>query len=283
MKKALGLCFILCFISISLFADTIVLKSGKRIEGKISERTENYIKIDISGTTLTYFIDEIATINEGSVMREAEPTDSVPRASESQTAAPSVRAYRPDTKVSGALGSNAQSSGGDVSGSSGQNQESLPQRKNYSSAGQTDTQNRIGLDSPWYDMLSMFNVADASMVAALGAFAFVFFIFCIFFYVYGSICFYLISKKSGRGVPLLAWIPIANLFLMLKIADISYWWLFALLICLVPFIGGLLVSVGFVYVWYRIAEARGKPGWLGLLTIIPLANLVVMGYLAFSE
>lgn len=35
--------------------------------------------------------------------------------------------------------------------------------------------------------------------------------------------------------------------------------------------------------WMAIAEKRGKPSWWGILTIVPVANLIVPGYLAFSD
>ena len=274
MKKALGLCFLLCFISLSLFADTIVLKSGKRIEGDIVERSANYIKVEVSGTTLTYFIDEISTINEGVVTGPAPvtafPAAVPPAAGTGEPQEPSIRADQPDTRVSGVLGSDTRNS---------ENRDS-PRK---SPANTTDGRTTIDRTNPFYEFLTLAGMGDGAMYAALGVFVVVFVIFCIFFYVYGAICLYLISKKSGKGVPLLAWIPIANLFLMCKIADLSYFWLFALFLLFVPIIGGMLVSAGFVVIWYKIAQARGKPGWLGIITIVPLANLVVMGYLAFSE
>ena len=46
-----------------LFGETIVLKSGKAIEGKITEKTDNSIKIDFYGVALTYFFDEIVSID----------------------------------------------------------------------------------------------------------------------------------------------------------------------------------------------------------------------------
>lgn len=45
------------------FAETIVLKSGKTIEGKIIERAENYIKVDIYGVPITYYFHEIEKID----------------------------------------------------------------------------------------------------------------------------------------------------------------------------------------------------------------------------
>jgi len=41
------------------YAEVVVLKSGKRIEGKIIERSSDHIKVDFYGTTLTYYLDEI--------------------------------------------------------------------------------------------------------------------------------------------------------------------------------------------------------------------------------
>ena len=35
--------------------------------------------------------------------------------------------------------------------------------------------------------------------------------------------------------------------------------------------------------WVQICQARGKSGWLVILLIIPIANLIFLPYLAFSE
>jgi hypothetical protein len=43
------------FIAPLCFAETIVLKSGKTIEGKLIEKTDEHIKIDFQGVPLTYF------------------------------------------------------------------------------------------------------------------------------------------------------------------------------------------------------------------------------------
>lgn len=49
----------------NLSAETIYLKSGKKVEGKIIERTNSYIKVDFMGAPITYFTNEIDKI-EGS-------------------------------------------------------------------------------------------------------------------------------------------------------------------------------------------------------------------------
>ena len=50
-------------LPIFTFAETIGLKSGKTVEGKLIEKTDKYIKIDFQGVPLTYFFDEIESID----------------------------------------------------------------------------------------------------------------------------------------------------------------------------------------------------------------------------
>ena len=47
----------------SVYAETIVLKSGKSVEGKLLEKTDKYIKIDFQGVPVTYYFDEIESID----------------------------------------------------------------------------------------------------------------------------------------------------------------------------------------------------------------------------
>jgi hypothetical protein len=85
-------------------------------------------------------------------------------------------------------------------------------------------------------------------------------------YVYMSLALQTIATKTGTANEWLAWIPIANLFLMLSVAKKPMWWFLLFLIPLV-----------------NVAEARGKPNWWGILMIVPLVNLVVPGYLAWAD
>jgi len=68
-KIILGACFCFCFgyfcSPLLSFADTVVLKSGQIIEGKIIENTGKYVKIDFEGVELTYFQEEITSIKQG--------------------------------------------------------------------------------------------------------------------------------------------------------------------------------------------------------------------------
>jgi hypothetical protein len=74
----------------------------------------------------------------------------------------------------------------------------------------------------------------------------------------------------------LAWIPIANIILMLNIAKKPIWWI---ILFLVPLVNIVMI----VLIWMGIAEARNKPSWWGILIIIPIVNLIVPGYLAWVD
>ena len=95
-------------------------------------------------------------------------------------------------------------------------------------------------------------------------------------YVYMSLALQTIADKTKTENSWLAWIPIANLVLMLNIAKKPMWWLILFLVPVVNFV--ILIMV-----WMAVAEARGKPSWWGILTIVPVANLIVPGVLAWSD
>lgn len=95
-------------------------------------------------------------------------------------------------------------------------------------------------------------------------------------YVYGALCLHKIATKTITKHGWLAWVPIANAFLMLKIVRRSLWWSVLFFIPLVNFIFMLIV-------WMEIAKIRNKSVWLGLLMVLPIVNLIILGYLAFSD
>jgi Flp pilus assembly protein TadD len=65
-KMMLFVCGMLIFAIATpfVFAETIILKSGRSFEGKIIEKTDSYIKIDSHGEAFTYNMDEVERIEE---------------------------------------------------------------------------------------------------------------------------------------------------------------------------------------------------------------------------
>lgn len=117
---------------------------------------------------------------------------------------------------------------------------------------------------------------DEVPTAFLGAMLGVMLLVFAVFYVYFSLALQTIAKKTNAENAWLAWIPIANIILMLNIAKKPLWWF---LLCLIPIVSIVI----FIIVWMAIAEARGKPGWWGILLIVPVVGLIVPGYLAWSD
>ncbi|MGB7055620.1 MAG: DUF5684 domain-containing protein [bacterium] len=104
----------------------------------------------------------------------------------------------------------------------------------------------------------------------------VYWIFWLIIYIYYAICLMIIANKTNTPNSWLAWIPIANIYLMCKVAGKPGWWV---ILFFIPFVNIVIAII----VWMKVAEARKKPGWVGILMIIPFVNLIIPGYLAFSD
>ncbi len=122
--------------------------------------------------------------------------------------------------------------------------------------------------------------AQESGNAAAGAIAGVMLLFVavvgLAAYIYVSLALQTIATKTATPNGWLAWIPIANIFLMLSIAKKPMWWF---VLCLIPLVNIVIL----IMIWMGVAEARHKPNWWGILMIVPIANLIVPGYLAWSD
>ena len=275
MKKIMILAAFIFFLIPNAFADTITMKSGKEIEGKIMERTHKFVKVEFSGVQLTYFLDEIEKINGEKVSPEVKNTP----APAPVTAVTAVVPVPEETSVSSVQVTNV--------GSTGTNE--IVVRNEKVTAVQTPKAvkmgggSRITRESSQKLSFSLDSKKAAKNFAIAGVMMLVIFFFLLIFYVYASICLQFIAVKTGQGPVWMAWVPIANLFLMCKVGRVPYVYLFIILGVFIPIIG-FLVGLGFsAFIWYKIALARNKPGWVGAICCLPFVNLVVMGYLAFSN
>ena len=100
----------------------------------------------------------------------------------------------------------------------------------------------------------------------------------IFAAMYILICLpiFLIARKLNVPGAWTAWIPIIQVWAILKSADKPLWWV---LLMLVPLVN-LFV---FIYIWMCITENLGKNKWLGVLMLVPLVSILFPYYLAFSK
>lgn len=122
--------------------------------------------------------------------------------------------------------------------------------------------------------------------AFFGAFLLLGIIMIIALYIYTALAWSSIAKKLKYKNHWLAWIPIANFFLMPILAKKHWAWGF---IFLVP-----IVNIVFFIIWtWNIFEQRRYPGWLSLIPIlgvIPvvgglamIAYLVILGLVAWKD
>jgi len=95
------------------------------------------------------------------------------------------------------------------------------------------------------------------------------------FYIYFAICLQKLAKRTGTTPDWLAWIPIGNAFLMLKIAQKPMWWFLLLFVPIINIVAGVIV-------WMKIAEKVGKESWVVFLMFVPVVGIAMPAYLAFS-
>ncbi len=130
-------------------------------------------------------------------------------------------------------------------------------------------------------------VIPASVLAMISGFA----IFVILAgYIYFSLCLYFIAKKTDVPNPWIAWIPLVNLWTFVSAAGKQWWWAAVVVgmfvLTIVPVAGLIFYLAGIgvtIHLWMLITENLGKNKWLGLLMLVPIANLIFPAILAFSK
>lgn len=99
-------------------------------------------------------------------------------------------------------------------------------------------------------------------------------------YVYSSLALMTIANKLGNENGWFAWVPILNTILLFQLGDKNPW---LLLIAFIPGIGALIIAILCIIIIMTICEKRGYDKLLGLLSLVPIANLVLIGVLAWGK
>ena len=122
-----------------------------------------------------------------------------------------------------------------------------------------------------FDPMSLVKMGLAFSLVALAA------------YIYFAVALMTIAKKKNTPNGWLAFIPIANIYLMTQIAGLSAWYTLVILLPIIPLIGYIAMVIIMIYFWWKIAEAIKKPGWWSLLLLIPIVNFVIVGIMAWEK
>ena len=96
----------------------------------------------------------------------------------------------------------------------------------------------------------------------------------VVYYVVFAVCLYKIAKRTKTENAFLAFIPIANVYLMVEIAQKPIWWLVVLLI--VPIVNIIFAILTFM----AIAKRMGRPAWWGV--VIALLSGVIIGMIPLA-
>lgn len=94
-------------------------------------------------------------------------------------------------------------------------------------------------------------------------------------YLYMSYCLREIARKQAFERAWLAWVPVVNIYVLCRVAGKGLLWT---VLALVPVVNIVIYPLLFM----KLARARGRSRWYGLLLVPPLVNFIVMWDLAFG-
>jgi hypothetical protein len=96
-------------------------------------------------------------------------------------------------------------------------------------------------------------------------------------YIFMGFCLQKIAQKTGTESSWMAYVPILQILLMLKVADKPSWYL---ILCFVPLVNLIMA----VMIWVWIAETLGRSKVIAALCAITSVGLVVLlPFYAFSD
>ena len=98
----------------------------------------------------------------------------------------------------------------------------------------------------------------------------------VFGYLLFTLPIFVMAKKMEHEYAWLAFVPIANMWLLCDMAGKEWWWL---LVALIPVVGYFIF---WIVIGMGLAESFDQPSWLGILMILPIVNFIILYYFAFG-
>ncbi len=95
-------------------------------------------------------------------------------------------------------------------------------------------------------------------------------------YIFLSICFWCICRKTHTAPGPLVWVPFLQLIPLLRAANMPRVWFFAYFIPIINIIPIIVLAI-------KIVKSRGKSPWVAFLLLLPLTTPFAFLYLAFSS
>ncbi len=107
-------------------------------------------------------------------------------------------------------------------------------------------------------------------------------LFFVASYVYFSLAYMRLAQKLNTEPAWLAWIPVANVYLMSKMAKMHWWPVLLIAAFIIPFINILayIAFMVFFFIWnWKIFEKVNRPGWWPLMLLIPVVGALIFAVL----
>ncbi|MBS3077174.1 hypothetical protein J4233_02780 [Candidatus Pacearchaeota archaeon] len=103
-------------------------------------------------------------------------------------------------------------------------------------------------------------------------------------YIYFALAYRSIAQKLKFKKSWLAWIPVAQWAMLLKLGKFHWAWIFLILI---PIVGWLALAILLIIAHWRIFEKLKYPGWFSLSMVIPKIGFILyaiaVGIVAWSK
>jgi hypothetical protein len=130
----------------------------------------------------------------------------------------------------------------------------------------------------------------AAIMAILAGMMLVLIVVGIAMYIYMGLTLMALAKRLKFEKAWLAWVPIGNVYLMLKMGKQPWWPMLLMIGFIIPIVNilaALAFTVFMVMAMWKICEARQRPGWWVLLSFIPFLGgiwgIIMWGILAWGK
>lgn len=144
------------------------------------------------------------------------------------------------------------------------------------------------------DFLTGLSIVMLGVIVLIGIFI------LIAIYIFSAIALRKIAKRLGEENSWMAWVPFLNIYLLLKMGDISTeamiaFWVamfiqaipslpgMKIVIFLLTLAGGLTIQVIYVIAYMRLSEKIGFNKLLGLIALTQIGHPVLLGILAWGN
>ena len=106
-------------------------------------------------------------------------------------------------------------------------------------------------------------------------------------YIYHALAWQRIGKNQKYEIPWLAWIPFANVSMILQMGNFHWAWVFLFLI---PILGWIAIMVLITIAMWRIFDKAKYPAWLslsyplsGFVRVFFIVYMVIIGLVAWKK